>query len=426
MKLSFTLVITLTLTLCFSQTYSQLISISTAIEDLNNDFIPDRLGDTVEVSGVIYTPRLHNVVNQYFIDDGTAGVNVFMPAPPTFNWNLGDLLQITGTVAQYSGLTEIIALDSSSWVLQGSGNPLPEPIILTISQYLADPEGYEGSLIAFRSLTMISGTWPAPGFNATVNIGDGTDSLQLRINRFTDVDDNPEPVWPKDIMGIAYQFTSNNPPVGGYQLMPRFYTDFLPPGTVPVAISAFTAALTNEVVLLEWTTATETNNKGFEIQRKLGDLPWITLGFKNGAGNSSHPHVYSFDDDVSGLNSRFVRYRLKQIDFDGRYEYSKVVEVEVNASIRYSLEQNYPNPFNPSTNFVYSIPQPSHVQIKVYDVLSNEVKTLISEEKPAGRYEVDFSAGNLPSGVYFYQLRATPEGGQAGDFVETKKMILMK
>ncbi len=230
MKLFFTLLFTIFI--LFASAYAQIITIAEAREDLNGDFIPDRLGDTVTVQGVVFTPRFHNVANQYFIDDGTAGINAYMPAPPTFNWNLGDELQLTGTIDQYFGLTEIVALDSSSWVLISTGNPIPDPVVLTIAQFLSDPETYEGSLIGFISLTMVGGTWPLPNNHANVQMSDGIDTLNMYINRHTDIDDNPEPTWPKDILGIGYQFTSNTPPNDGYQFMPRFYSDFLPPGTI--------------------------------------------------------------------------------------------------------------------------------------------------------------------------------------------------
>ncbi len=126
------------------------------------------------------------------------------------------------------------------------------------------------------------------------------------------------------------------------------------------------------------------------------------------------------------------QYRLKQIDFDGTFEYSNTIEVEINSPTKFSLEQNYPNPFNPSTKIKYAIPTPpsssplamgrnevGFVTLKVFDVLGKEVATLVNEEKSAGSYHVDFNASHLASGIYYYQLRA-------GDYSETKKMILMK
>ena len=122
------------------------------------------------------------------------------------------------------------------------------------------------------------------------------------------------------------------------------------------------------------------------------------------------------------LENIFIR--LKQIDFGGKYEYSQTVEVNWSPFTTYKLEQNYPNPFNPGTMIKYSIPskvksERSNVVLKVYDILGNEVVTLVNEAKPAGSYEVEFNASKLPSGVYFYQLKT-------GEFVQTRKMVLMK
>ena len=130
-----------------------------------------------------------------------------------------------------------------------------------------------------------------------------------------------------------------------------------------------------------------------------------------------NPHSYNFTD--SDVQAGSYKYRLKQVDLDGTYEYSDEIEVEVIALSEFTLEQNYPNPFNPSTSISYSISEIEFVTLKVYDVLGNEITTLVDEEKPIGIYDVIFDATRLPSGVYFYRL-------QAGDFVETKKMVLMK
>ena len=183
-------------------------------------------------------------------------------------------------------------------------------------------------------------------------------------------------------------------------------------------------------MLLSWTTATETNNYGFEIERQIGigqsaDGNWEEIGFVPGYGTSTERRFYTYNDEnLSGGN---YQYRLKQIDFDGTSNYSEIVEVEINQPISFSLEQNYPNPFNPTTKIKYSIPsviasgakQSQLVILKVYDVLGNEIVTLVNVEKPSGLYEVEFNASDLPSGVYFYRLKS-------GSFLVTKKMLLLK
>ena len=118
------------------------------------------------------------------------------------------------------------------------------------------------------------------------------------------------------------------------------------------------------------------------------------------------------------------------MDYDGSYEYSDIVEVEVPAPNEFALLQNYPNPFNPTSTIVYNTPNAGLITLKVYDVLGNEIVTLVNEEKPAGSYEVEFNAqsaeGGLPSGVYFYRLQVYPANGGAQDFMRIKKMILLK
>ncbi len=102
------------------------------------------------------------------------------------------------------------------------------------------------------------------------------------------------------------------------------------------------------------------------------------------------------------------------------------IDEQTNLPITFKLEQNYPNPFNPVTKIKYQIPHRSNVSLKVYDILGNKIAELVNEEKSSGVYEANWNAATLPSGVYFYQLKAAPNGGQAGDFIQTKKMILLK
>ena len=142
------------------------------------------------------------------------------------------------------------------------------------------------------------------------------------------------------------------------------------------------------------------------------------IGFVNGSGNSNSPKDYTFAD--RSINFGTYLYRLKQIDDDGRFSYSKSIEVATRtAPIKYALEQNYPNPFNPSTKIVYQLPKSGLVQLKVYDLLGRELAVLVNEVKSEGEYSVNFDASNLPSGVYIYSL-------QANNFIQNHKMTLLK
>jgi len=195
-------------------------------------------------------------------------------------------------------------------------------------------------------------------------------------------------------------------------------------GVLPVELTAFTAASTNAATIeLNWQTATEVNNYGFEIERSQNTEVssrnnWEKIGFVQGNGNSNSPKDYFFTD-ASPLSGT-VQYRLKQIDNDGKYDFSKEVEIMVTALPKaFALEQNYPNPFNPSTIIKYSIPSASNVSLKIYDILGNEVANLVNEKKEAGSYQVQFDGSRLTSGVYFYKL-------QAEGVALTKKLLLMK
>ncbi len=194
----------------------------------------------------------------------------------------------------------------------------------------------------------------------------------------------------------------------------------LRPGITPVELSSFTAEESNGNVTLNWTTATEKNNKGFEIQRsdvRNQMSGWRQIGFVEGNGTTTLPHSYSFIDKDLSLSK--YSYRLKQFDFDGASEYSNIIEVSIQSPEKFLLEQNFPNPFNPSTKIKYSIPQNAFVTLKIYDILGNEVASLVDENETAGRYNVTFNASKFSSGIYFYKL-------QAGSFNQIKKMILMK
>jgi len=201
---------------------------------------------------------------------------------------------------------------------------------------------------------------------------------------------------------------------------------------VPVELMSFSASVAANVVTLSWSTATELNNHGFEIERSSdkanlpdGKAGWRTIGFREGKGTTSEPQYYSYIDKFSGIESSNLFYRLKQVDFNGSFEYSDIIEVEITPSV-FSISQNHPNPFNPRTRIKYQVPELSFITLKVYDVLGNEIETLINEAKEAGSYEIEFNALNLPSGVYFYRVQAVPTGKQAGGFVETMKMILLR
>jgi hypothetical protein len=188
-------------------------------------------------------------------------------------------------------------------------------------------------------------------------------------------------------------------------------------GVVPVELIAFTAAANGKEVTLSWSTATELNNQGFEVQRKFADNNFATIGSVKGNGTTTSPNQYSYVDKL--VDPGKYIYRLKQIDYSGTFEYSNEIEVEVRVLNKFTLEQNYPNPFNPATTISYVLQEKGNAKLTLLNALGEEIAILVNEEQDKGYHKVELNAENLPSGVYFYKLRA-------GSFVETKKMLLMK
>jgi len=192
---------------------------------------------------------------------------------------------------------------------------------------------------------------------------------------------------------------------------------------VPVELTSFNASVSGSSVFLNWSTASETNNYGFEIEKEESGK-WSRIGFVPGKGTSTVKNIYSFRDNNPSKGSSV--YRLKQIDYNGTFIYKGSVEARYSEDLSFGLSQNFPNPFgrafrsdNAATQIKYTIPSAGYVTLDIYDVLGNLVKTLVSENKSAGEYTVGFVGNTLASGVYIYKLKA------GGNFA-SRKMIIVK
>jgi hypothetical protein len=220
---------------------------------------------------------------------------------------------------------------------------------------------------------------------------------------------------------VPYMPTKITIPV--FQYSTKHNGIFIDPSTIPVELISFSAVNTEDKILLKWRTATEINNHGFEIERKLISSTisgeWITIGFAEGKGTSTEPQDYIFTDvyPLEGL----LNYRLKQIDFDGKFRYSDVVEVEFTNKFNFTMEQNYPNPFNPNTMIKYRLPEAGRVTLKIFNSLGEEAETLLNNKyQEAGEHSVLYIAkSETPSGVYYYQLITENN-------IITKKMLLLR
>ncbi len=197
---------------------------------------------------------------------------------------------------------------------------------------------------------------------------------------------------------------------------------------LPVQLVNFAASpIPSGIVRLQWSTVSEINNYGFEVQRKgVGDTGFSTIpgSFVPGHGTTQTAHHYSYTDLVPPPGTSW--YRLRQIDLNGAEAFTGSVRVEVLTTVagggiigEYNLAQNYPNPFNPNTTIQYDLPNAGYVTLKVYDCLGQEVASLTSEEKPAGRHSVQFNAADIATGVYLYRL-------QAGNFTQSRRLVVVR
>lgn len=230
-------------------------------------------------------------------------------------------------------------------------------------------------------------------------------------NTWTNLDDGNYcyTIFNSDLSGYATNWGTNS-----------FYKYVGPPLPVPVELTSFNAVADGNNVILSWKTSTETNNKGFEVQRSgVGSQSqeWMDIGFVSGKGTTTEEQNYSFTDKEVPAGE--YTYRLKQTDFNGTFSYSDEVTIQVQSVYTYFLDQNYPNPFNPSTAINFGLKKKSNVVIEVFNNIGEKVRTLLNEEREPGNYTISFNAVDLPSGVYIYRINAEK-------FSSVKKMMLLK
>jgi len=253
------------------------------------------------------------------------------------------------------------------------------------------------------------------GTPVSIPEGSPTNVITLNLN-ITDVNGNS-----------SLQFDLNNTFVAPALLSAPYLEGSWPSkndAPLPVELTSFTASNNQNAINLKWQTKTEVDNYGFEIERAVADLKssvrnpkFEKIGFVSGYGNSNSPKEYSFVDKNPSGGGRFV-YRLKQVDTDGKYQYSDEVSVDF-VPQKFQLFQNYPNPFNPSTTIKFAVPKAGNITLAVYSLLGEKIKDLYTGFKEPGIYNFEFDGKELGSGTYIYRL-------QAEDFVQVRKMLLIK
>jgi photosystem II stability/assembly factor-like uncharacterized protein len=195
---------------------------------------------------------------------------------------------------------------------------------------------------------------------------------------------------------------------------------------IPVELISFTLEIDKPSILLNWQTSSELNNLGFEVERKLSNEDWKSVGFVAGKGTTSEKQFYSFADKIPDKFKGTVSYRLKQIDYNGTAEFSKEKSIEIDFTPKeYCLYQNYPNPFNPVTTISYSLGEPSEVNLQVIDILGRVVERLVLTIQDEGTHSIQWDSKNFGAGLYFYKLEAKSVKSN-NSYSAVRKMVLMK
>ena len=239
--------------------------------------------------------------------------------------------------------------------------------------------------------------------------------------------------WNANANGAVFSLVVSNTDVyaGGFfsmmggNLQP--YLALFTDRALPVELVSFSASVTKGVVNLNWHTATEVDNYGFEVQRATaGSDDWKKIGFIQGHHTTNSPKYYSFTDQPSTEDAYKYKYRLKQLDNSGSHEFSNIIEVSLGTPANFLLEQNYPNPFNPATVIRYQLPVAGMVSIDLYNTAGEKVASLLNKAEDAGVHSLSFDAVKygLSSGIYFYRMTVVPAAGQV--FSTVKKLSLIK
>jgi len=336
------------------------------------------------------------------------------PAPYVSN-------QSSGSVAtEGGGINETISLPSSDVVYNFTstsfggteGNGVFANQIMTTP--VGDlPSGIDAISQLYWNLSTALDTFTC---SLTFDLADITgisNSANLRILKRVD-SNHPWTTWTEYTLVDATHLRANN-----VTSLSEWAIGSTGGNALPVELVSFSGAIENNAIVLKWKTAAELNSYGFEIERRLKDCgcEWEKIGFMAAGGNSNSPKDYELKDFVRQTGSYL--YRLKIVDNDGKFDYSKEVNINIATPLKYELLQNYPNPFNPVTTLKFALPEASKVTLKIFSLLGEEVAEVVNEEKPAGFHQVEFDASKLSSGVYFYKI-------ETNNFTQIKKMSVIK
>ncbi|HZW37816.1 MAG TPA: T9SS type A sorting domain-containing protein [Ignavibacteriaceae bacterium] len=346
----------------------------------NNDEYQANLGANISAKGTYYYAFRYQYNSEAYVYGGTNGP-----------WN--------GT-NNLSGILTVFAASINSPTSLTASSTLPKKVILN---------WYDNSINETNYIVMRKAGGDTTTTTGFTNIA----SLPQNATTYTDS-------LVSDLTQYSYYVYASNADT----LSPRsnYVTIFT---VVPVELTSFTYSVKEKGIELNWITASEKNNKGFDVERNTNGN-WENIAFVEGNGTSTEINKYKFVDNSFNKSAQNIKYRLRQTDFDGTSEYIGTVNVfrDITPS-RYLLEQNYPNPFNPSTLIKYALPFESKVTITVYNSIGQIVTQLVNRVQSEGNHQVTFNAQELSSGLYFYEIKANSVDGK-NSFSKIMKMMLMK
>ncbi len=353
-------------------------------------------------SAVTFTPPATNI-------DGTATSTITSNSTTVFSNGAGILAKLTTGGSSNMGSTSVIVAGAGGDTSKING-------IIVLERYLqVNPTTQPGSNVAVQfyvpKTEMDAFAALRPAFGNAGNNYNG-----CKVHRMNNAGTYIETFTPSIVIdGETVIITFSTP---GFS---KFYISDNP--ILPVELASFASVINKNNVDLKWSTVSEENNKGFEVERKrnIKDNEWQTVSFIEGKGTTNTQQNYTYAD--RNLQSGTYNYRLKQIDFNGNYKYYELSNfVEIGIPKNFDLSQNYPNPFNPSTKINYQLPKDAFVKINIYDLTGRLISTLTNTQQTAGYYTVEFNSSmtnGIASGIYFYRI-------EAADFVSTKRMVLVK
>jgi Secretion system C-terminal sorting domain len=329
----------------------------------------------------------------------------------------------------------IIRVNAGSSQLMGIAIDVDDFVVYPGTTDITPPDPPTNHVTTILSTTSVKLDWTAPGTGV-----DGGGYMVVRTSSPTFTTPNVNGIYAVGnyltageqvvYIGTATTFTDNSVTIPScyavytvdkafnYSTALQFCDD--PP--CPVELSSLVSAMQGRDVVLNWETKTEKNSDKFEVERST-NLTWTNIGSVKASVLSNSPRQYSFTD--KNLQTGKYQYRLKMIDNNGSFQYSKIVETQVALPKNFELSQNYPNPFNPSTQINYSLPSDSKVTLEVYNINGDRIVLLVDQNQSAGFYTVNFNNKNISSGVYFYHLVAVDKA-TGNNFSSVKKMMLLK